>query len=115
MRTILNWESFKTNERFNIDEYDPEVAEWEVELQNSIKKLERVSKDVELINTKATDRYKGPFATVKILGEDYKVWSETNDRLFIEDFIIDNTDEDLDIEGFIGTIEEIADAINGLD
>jgi len=61
---------------------------------------------------KGFDKYQGPYATIEINGDTYKVWTQENDELWIEDFPLDNTSSEGSRGGFMGNSAEVADAIS---
>ena len=58
------------------------------------------------------DKYQGPYANVHIDGDDYKIWTTEGDRLWIENFPIDNTSKKGLRAGFEGDARQLAAAIN---
>lgn len=63
-------------------------------------------------DVKGFDKYQGPYATIEINGDTYKVWTQENDELWIEDFPLDNTSSEGSRGGFMGNSAEVADAIS---
>lgn len=61
---------------------------------------------------KGFDKYQGPYAIIEINGDTYKVWTQENDELWIEDFPVDNTSHESAGKGFLGNAAAVADAIN---
>lgn len=57
------------------------------------------------------DKYQGPYANITINGDNYKVWTTENQKLWIENFPINNSVEGQN-PGFEGFPDQIADAIN---
>jgi len=57
------------------------------------------------------DKYQGTYAFVSINDKMYKIWIIEDDKLWIEDYPIDNTSEQGNQPGFEGTWEEITDVI----
>lgn len=63
-------------------------------------------------NVKGFDKYQGPYATIEINEDTYKVWTQENDELWIENFPVDNTSHEGAGKGFLGNAAAVADAIN---
>lgn len=61
---------------------------------------------------KGFDKYQGPYAIIEINGDKYKVWTQENNELWIEDFPLDNTSSEGSRKGFMGNSAEVADAIS---
>lgn len=58
------------------------------------------------------DKYIGPYAIVEIAGKKYKVWTTEENKLWIENFPIDNTSKKGQKAGFEGNPMQIASTIN---
>jgi hypothetical protein len=105
----VDWEFAKNN-----PDDDSEEVLW-------IKLLERLLTEVindlnnnkifEIINIKGYDTYIGPYAIVRIFGRNYKIWNNTEDQLWIQDFPISNAEED-ESPGFRGETYEISELLN---
>ncbi len=80
-------------------------------LRDLIKPIEDKIDFFELIDIVGFDKYSGPYALVKILDKEYKIWTSTEDLLWIEDFPIDNTSKEGLNPGFLGTPQEIIDKL----
>lgn len=80
-------------------------------IQDELKKMNNSKKiKLEIIDIKGFDNYSGPYATVRIQNDIYKIWTTNfvEDSLFVENFPINSSEED----GFIGNYIEIANAIS---
>lgn len=91
-----------------------DAASW---MKGLLDKLEQVRDIVgidafEIVDIKGFDMYQGPYASVKIKGTQYKVWTLDNDKLFIEDYPVSNTGA-YENDGFQGWVEDIAAVIEG--
>ena len=91
-----------------------EGAEWLKYLQDNMKKLSRMTKGkAKLVNVRGFDMYQGPYATMKINGRPYKVWTvEEDDEFWIDGYPTDNTSKRGLRKGFQGDLYDLADAIS---
>jgi hypothetical protein len=58
------------------------------------------------------DKYQGPFAEITINGDHYKVWTNEDRGLWVDNFPIDNRSSKGNKPGFEGFPDQVADAIN---
>lgn len=97
------------------DIWDDEECLWAQALHNDLNKIaEEIPNYFEIEDIRLFDKYQGPYAVVRINGVSYKIWTISDDNLFIQDYPINNTseDDDLSAPGFIGqTEDDIIDVI----
>jgi hypothetical protein len=89
-------------------------ASWIRELEDGcfeIKHLLNKEIEFEIKNIRGFDTYQGPYATVKINGKTYKIWTQEDNLLWIENYKFDNTSDEKNTAGLIGTPDEIAEII----
>ena len=93
--------------------YDDDECWWAKGLQEALEKIrDQVQDDFfEIINISLFDKYQGPYATVRINGKTYKVWTMEYDELWIDGYPIDNTSDENNNPGFKGTWVDIVDVI----
>ena len=129
MKYIKNYKLFETGEwsrgvnwqytKDNPDD-DCEEANWIRSLEKDLNEVIDFLDDPKLfqiIDIRGFDMYQGPYATVKILGRNYRVISVDYPDipgLKIEDFPIDNCSEHGYNPGFMETEYEIAELLNGI-
>ena len=111
----LNWPKKMT---WDFVKRHPELEEdhhtWIKELDS---KLDLVKKSVEpkiyfdITDIRGFDKKKGPYAEVVINGDEFKFWTTETDKLWIENFVVDNTGILGFRDGFQGTVDEIIDII----
>ena len=113
-RTI-DWQYTKDN-----PDNDSEEANWIKSLEKQLNKVIEFLDDPKLfqiIDIRGFDMYQGPYATVKVLGRNYKVLSVDYPHepgLCIEGFPIDNCSEHGYNSGFMETEYEIAELLNNI-
>jgi len=129
MKYLNTFENYKLNETGEWSSYvdweyvksDPVSTTWdENEISwikyldkqlNKIKSLLNNENDLDIIDIKGFDKYQGPYAKVEIKNRTYNIWTMEYDELCIEDFEINNSNEN---DGFKGNVFEIAEVINNL-
>lgn len=90
---------------------DEEGVEWIKSLKHDVKEIESQVDGFKVISVKGFDKYQGPYATVKIHGNIYDIWT-TENGLWIEDFPFDNTSDEDKRPGFEGDVLDIIDMLN---
>jgi len=68
--------------------------------------------DFGIEGVKYFDKYQGAYGLCRIINKTYKVWLLDDYKFFIEDFIIDNSSENGNKDGFEGDNYNIYDAVN---
>ena len=104
----ITWEYVKENP----DCYEDECLLIK-QLENDIEDITELLTDnsiFELCDIVGFDLYQGAYAKVKIFNKMYKIWKNEYD-FFIENFPIDNTDEN-ESPGFKGDMYDIAEVID---
>ena len=90
---------------------DDEGIAWKKHLRDLISPIEDKIDFFQLIDIKGFDKYHGPYAIVKILDKKYEICLSTEGLLWIKNFPIDNTSDDNNMPGFLGTPKEIIDKL----
>lgn len=88
------------------------------------KKVDQIITDVKekgiemsLLNIKGHDEESGPYAIVNIAGREFKIWDVRqqgdtyHENFFIEDFPIDNQEEEGNKPGFAGDVYDLIEGI----
>lgn len=107
----VDWEFVKNN-----PDDDSEETLWIKLIEKLLNKVINDLDDIrifDIIDIRGYDTYFGPYAIVKIFGNNYKVWNNTEDQLWIEKFPINNA-EDGESAGFRGEVYEISELLNDI-
>jgi len=97
---------------------DEEDRAWMDALQAAVLGISAEVPEFQFLSVHGFDKYQGPYARVSWRGATYNVWTlgdyDGDDRLWIEDFPVDNTSYGGNLPGFSGTWDEIADMLLSL-
>lgn len=97
---------------------DEEDRAWMDALQAAVLGISAEVPEFQFLSVHGFDKYQGPYARVSWRGATYNVWTlgdyDGDDRLWIEDFPVDNTSSGGNLPGFSGTWDEIADMLLSL-
>lgn len=66
-----------------------------------------------IIDIRGYDTYQGPYAIVSIFNKKYKIWLIENEKLWIENFPINNSDPE-NKPGYDGYTEDISTLLNNI-
>jgi transposase-like protein len=103
------------------DPYDKEVIDtddclWAKQIEETLEHIKNIVSndfDFHINDISLFDKYQGPYASVRIFGKTYQVWTINEhgfDELYIRDFKVNNMD-DHEHPGYRGTSNDIIDMI----
>lgn len=91
---------------------DSEQLAWLETLRSEVKNIiNNVDVPMSIVDVRGFDNYQGPYAIVKGPdGKSFKIWTIEGDKLWVDNFPIDNTSSQGKLPGFEGFPDEIAGA-----
>lgn len=105
----VDWDYVKEN-----PDDESEESLWMKLMWKELQEIEERTDSFEILDIKGFDTYQGPYAIVKIFNRKYEIWNLQEDIYWIDDFPINNMDED-QRPGFSGNPFEIISMIHDIE